>query len=76
MTASGLNQSYSDLEDSTPSFIKKDEWPPQSRDCNLMDYSIRDSLSDKVYSGTTVFKEEELKNTIRQKWQEIPQSEV
>ena len=48
-------------------YIKKDEWPLQSPDCNPMDHSVWDSLSAKVYSGrTTVFKEEEPNNTIRQ----------
>ena len=32
-------------------FIKKDEWPRQSPDCNPMDYAIWDSLKDKVYQG-------------------------
>ena len=42
-----------------------------------MDYNVWDSLSEKVYSGrTTVFKGEELKDAIRQKWREIPQDEV
>ena len=72
---SRATQSY--LVGSTPSFIKKDEWPPQSPDCNPMDYSVWASLSEKVYSGRkTVFKEEELKDTIRQKWSEISQDEV
>ena len=36
-----------------------------------------DSLLEKVCSGrTTIFEEEEVKDTIRQKWQEIPQDEV
>ena len=68
-------QSY--LEDGISSLIKKDEWLPQSRDGNPMDYNVWDSLVEKVYSGrTTVFKEEELKDVIKQKWQEIPQDEV
>ena len=67
---SRATQSY--LKDNTPSFIKKDEWSPQSRDCNPMDYCVWDSLSEKVYSGrTTVLKEEKPKNAIRQKWREI-----
>ena len=52
---SRATQSY--LEDSTPSFIKKDEWPPQSPDRNPKDYNVWDSLSEKVYSRMmTVFK--------------------
>ena len=37
------------LEEATPEFIKKDEWPPLSPDCNPMDYVIWDSLKEKVY---------------------------
>ena len=60
---------HSYLEDSSPSFIKKDERSPQSLHCILMDFNVWDSLSEKVYSGrTTVFKEEELKDAIRPKW--------
>ena len=43
-------------------------WPPQSPDLNPMDYSIWDSLSEKVYKGRT---ENELKDKIREKWEEI-----
>ena len=36
------------LLEATPEFIKKDEWPPQSPDCNLMDYAILDYLKENV----------------------------
>ena len=39
------------LDGATPDFIRKDEWPPQSPDCNPMDYAVWDSLSQKVYAG-------------------------
>jgi len=67
---SRVTQEY--LEANTPEFIKKDEWPPQSPDCNPMDYAIWDALSEKVYSARTEkFTEEELKDKIREKWEEI-----
>jgi hypothetical protein len=28
------------LDEEVPQFIKKDEWPPQSPDCNPMDYHV------------------------------------
>ena len=31
-----------------PGVIKKNEWPPESPDCNPMDYAIWDSLKEKV----------------------------
>ena len=66
---------HSYLEGSTPCSIRKDEWLPQSPDCNPIDYSSWASLSEKVHSGRkTVFKE--LKDTIRQKWSEISQGQV
>jgi len=72
---SNATQSY--LNDATPKFIKKDEWPPQSPDCNPMDFTVWDSLSEKVYADRTkVFTENELKDRIREKWNEIPQAEI
>ena len=50
------------LDGATPDFIRKDEWPPQSPDCNPMDYAVWDSLSLKVYAGNQdKFTENELK---------------
>ena len=48
---SRTTQAY--LDQSVEEFIKKDEWPPQSPDLNPMDYSIWNSLSEKVYEGRT-----------------------
>ena len=36
------------LTENTNQFIEKDEWPPQSADCNPMDYAIWDMLSERV----------------------------
>ena len=42
-----------------------------------MNCSVWGSLSEKVYGGrTTAFKEEKLKDAIRQKRREIPQDEI
>ena len=38
------------LDGATPDFIQRDEWPPQSIDCNVMDYAVWDS-SQKIYTG-------------------------
>ena len=52
------------LDGATPDVIRKDEWPPQSPDCNPMDYVVWDSLSQKVYAGKQdKFTENELKKT-------------
>ena len=55
----------------------KDEWPPQSHDLNPMDYTIWGSLSEKVYKGRThKFTDNELKEKIREKWEEITLEET
>ena len=52
------------LDGATPDFIRKDEWPPQSPDCNPMDYAVWDSSSQKVYAGKQdKYIENELKKT-------------
>jgi hypothetical protein len=51
------------LREETPEFIKKDEWPRQFPDLNPMDYTMWDSLSEKVYAGRTEnFTEQEHKD--------------
>ena len=53
------------LDGATPDFIRKDEWPLLSPDCNPMDYAVWDSLSQKVYAGKQdKFTENELKKQI------------
>jgi hypothetical protein len=69
-----VTQEY--LREETPEFIKEDEWPPQSPDLNPMDYTMWDSLSEKVYAGRTEkFTEQELKDKI-QKWAEISPAKI
>ena len=65
------------LEEATPEFIKKDEWPPQSPDCNPMDYGIWDSLKEKVYRGMRdKLTEQALKDRIILSWEEISVGEI
>ena len=60
------------LDGATPDFIRNDEWPPQSPDCNPMDYAVWDSLSKKVYAAKQdKFTENELKKQIRKCWKDI-----
>ena len=54
------------LEEVTPEFTKKDEWPPQSPDCNPMDYAmglseeeslpgrVRDKLNKRALNDTII----------------------
>ena len=65
------------LEECTPVFIKKDEWPPQSPDCNPMDYAIWDLLKEDVYRGRAEkFTEQELKDAIVQSWERITLEQI
>lgn len=53
-------------------FIDKDHWPPQSPDCNPMDYGIWNLLAQKVYANQREkFTIEELKAKIRECWDDI-----
>ena len=72
---SHMSQAF--LEENTPGFIRKDDWPPQSPDLNPMDYSVWNSLSEKVYKGKVEkFTEDELKRKIRSAWKKISLSEI
>ena len=65
------------LTNNVPNFIAKNEWPPQSPDCNPMDYAIWESLKEKVYRGQRKkFPEPELKRKILESWQEISIEEI
>ena len=53
-------------------FINNDEWLPRSPDLNPMDYSAWGSLTEKLHAGRTEkFTEQELKDKIKEKWDEI-----
>lgn len=72
---SKVSQEY--LEEATPEFIEKNDWPPQSPDCNPMDYAIWDSLKEKVYQGQREkLTEEQLKARILASWEQIPLEEI
>ena len=55
-------------------FIKSNEWPPSSPDCNPLDYHFWDKIKLKVYENRVnqAFKsEEEVKKKIRKVWPEV-----
>jgi transposase len=65
------NASQAFLRANTPDYIDKLCWPPQSPDCNPMDYYVWNALQEKVYEGRhEPFTLEELKK-ITAKWQEL-----
>ena len=58
-------------------FIKKDRWPHQSPDLNPMDYTVWNSLTEKVYyQQREAFTEEPLKQKITECWQQITIEEI
>ena len=62
---------------STSIFIKKHEWPPQSPDCNPMDYAIWDRLEGDVYRDwADKFIGQELKDAIVQSWEQITLEQI
>ena len=64
-------------EENENQYIKRDESPPQSADCNPMDYAIWDMLIERVYAGQIhKFTEPELKQKILKVWQEISLTEI
>ena len=65
------------LDGAMPDFIRKDEWPLQSPDCNQMDYAVWDSLSQKVFARKQdKYTENELKKQIRKCWKDITLGEI
>jgi len=60
------------LNSKTPNLMTKDEWPPQSPDCNPMDYSVWESRKENAYRGQREkCTEPELKGKLLESWQEI-----
>lgn len=54
-------------------FVKSDEWPPNSPDCNPLDYYFWNAVKEKVYKGriNKPFQNvDELKKRIRKVWKE------
>jgi hypothetical protein len=65
-----LQQAASHTSKVTQSFLEE-----TTPDCNPMDYTSWDSLSEKVHSARMeVFTENEQKDNIREKWEEIRKS--
>ena len=60
------------LKEATPEFIKNDKWPPQSSNCNPMDYAMWDSLKEKAYREVQEKSTEQaLMNRMIISWEEI-----
>jgi len=55
-------------------FIEPNIWPPNSSDLNPVDYAIWDTLQHMVYHRQSFVSVDELKRTIVEAWQKLPQS--
>ena len=62
------------LEQHSPDFIKKDEWPPNSPDLNLLDFHVWGAMLEKYQAHTPKPKNKaELKTVLQAIWDDLPQ---
>jgi inhibitor of nuclear factor kappa-B kinase subunit alpha len=66
------------LVENCPAFVGAEEWPPNSPDCNPLDYSIWNSLKEKTYRGrANSFQTlEELSDAVKDAWKQISLDEI
>ena len=66
------------LVNNTPAFVAHDEWPPNSPDCNPLDFHVWNSLREKVYAGRREPFEnlQELEAAAKAAWREISVEEI
>ena len=64
--------------DNTHAFLAHDEWPPNSPDCNPLDFHVWNSLREKVYAGRREPFEnlQELEAAAKAAWREISVEEI
>ena len=65
------------IEQHSPEFIKKDEWPPNSSDLNPLDYHVWGFMLDwyKVFTPKPT-KNAELKTLLEAIWEDLPQAAI
>lgn len=66
------------LAENVPDFVRANEWPPNSPDCNPLDYSVWNALQEEVYSGRREPFENlrELRERIELVWPAISQNVI
>ena len=73
--ASHLAQQW--LEDNSPDFINKDQWPPNSPDLNPLDYHVWGAMLDKFQQlSPKPTNSESLKRALQMIWDELPQESI
>jgi len=60
--------------DSENDTVKRNIWPPNTSDLNPVDYAIWGALQQMVYHRQSFVSVDELKQTIIETWQKLPQS--
>jgi transposase len=64
------------LRENVPQLLEPEMWPPNSPDLNPCDYSIWGLLEKNVYHGRKITSLPELKSTILQEWDKLPQEVI
>ncbi len=65
------------LEQHSPDFIKKDEWPPNSPDLNPLDFHVWGAMLEKYKAHTPKPKNKaELKTVLQAIWDDLPQESI
>ena len=65
------------LEQNTPSFVRAQDWPPDSPDCNPLDYHIWNQLKEIVYADRKAYKNlESLRTALRRSWGKVPMTGI
>ena len=63
------------LEENTPDYIKKREWPPHSCDLNPLDYAVWDKMEKIVYKNIKSYDNlDVLKTDIQAAWDSLSMS--
>jgi len=65
------------IEQHSPEFVKKDEWPPNSPDLNPLDYHVWGAMLEqyKVFTPKPTNKAE-LKTVLEAIWEDLPQGAI
>ena len=65
------------IDQHSPEFVKKDEWPPNSPDLNPLDYHVRGAMLEryKVFTPKPTNKAE-LMTALEAIWEDLPQEAI
>ena len=73
--SSRLGQEW--IEQHSPGFVKKDEWPPNSPDLNPLDYHVWGAMLERYKAFTPKpTNKAELKTVLEAIWKDLPQAAI